>query len=218
MDHASAPPPLGRLHVITDEVIQTRFDALELARRALDGGADVIQYRDKRTIDDRVRWATAEAIAIACAEHGATLIVDDRADIAAAILGAGLHVGDRDLPPHAARRVLGPHALLGMTVNDETTLMASACAPVDYLGVGPVYGTTSKADPAPPLGIETLERWIHSAIRPVIAIGSIDEARLGELLATGVHGVAVLSAVCLADDPAAATRALKQRIETEIGA
>lgn len=201
--HPGARVKVGRLHVITDEVLQDRFDHVTLARLALAGGADVIQYREKRPVPDRTRLHVAAAMAQICVDAGATLIVDDRADIAAAV-GAGVHVGPTDLPVHVVRPLVeGP---VGATANSLDVAIEIRGA--DYLGVGPVYGTTSKGQAPPPrLGVPGLAEIVGAVAAPVIAIGSITPDRVSEVLAAGAHGVAVLGGVCLAKDPTEATAA-----------
>ena len=189
--------------MITDEVLQNRFDHVALARMALDGGADVVQYRDKRAVPDRERLRVAALIAQLCADAGAVLIVDDRADIAAAV-GAGVHVGPSDLPVDVARRLApGP---VGATANNVEMALDPLVSTADYLGVGPVYGTTSKgAAPPPTLGLDGLRRVVAVSTVPVIAIGGITPEGVPAVLAAGAIGIAVLGHVCLAKDPAKAT-------------
>ena len=196
---------VGRLHVITDEVLQDRFDHVTLARLALAGGADVIQYREKRAVPDRVRLQVATAIAQLCADAAATLIVDDRADIARAV-GAGVHVGPRDLPVRVVRELVrGP---VGATVNDLERAEEPDVAAADYLGVGAVYATASKgAVPPPVLGLDGLRAVVRAVSLPVVAIGGITVERLPYVLEAGAHGVAVLGAVCLSKDPTEAAAA-----------
>lgn len=196
---------LGRLHVITDEVIQDRFDHVELARLALDGGADVIQYREKRPLSDRVRLAVVDVLAQLCADRGATLIVDDRADLAA-LVGAGLHVGSNDLPAERVRALVdGP---IGVTANRLDMALDPGAVTANYLGVGPVFGTRSKGDrPPPTLGLDGLQAITQAVSVPVIAIGGITVERVPQVLAAGAYGIAVLGAVALARDPAAMTHA-----------
>lgn len=194
---------LPRLHVITDEVLQDRFDHVTLGRLALEGGAGAIQYREKRPVDDRERLRVAEALARLCADHDALLVVDDRVDVAAAV-GAAVHVGPRDLPPSVARR-LGL-TTVGATANTLQMALAEGVSGATYLGCGPVYGTTSKgADPPPTLGLDGLRAICAAVDLPVLAIGSLTPGRVRPVLDAGAHGIAVLGGVVLADDPAAAT-------------
>lgn len=202
---------LGRLHVITDEQVQDRFSHVELGRLAALGGADTIQHREKRPRTTRELLQTGHAMLEVIAGHACQLIVDDRADVAAH-LGTGLHLGRDDLPPATARQLL-PEAVIGGTANSLTEALAVAREPIDYLGVGPVYGTSTKANPAPTMGLETLAEIARQVPLPVIAIGSITAARIGEVMATGVHGVALVSAVVRAEDPAAATARCREAVD-----
>ena len=196
-----------RLHVITDETVQDRYRHVELAEFALAGGADAVQFREKRPRNARQLIDVAAAIASACRSADAALIVDDRADVCLSVGAAGVHVGRNDLDVATARRIVGPNALIGGTANSLEEAIAVAATDVDYLGVGPVYGTQSKANPAPVMGLDTLSAIVEHIGKPVIAIGGITAVRIPEVMATGVHGIAVLSVVVAADDPAAAAAA-----------
>ncbi len=207
-----APVALGRLHVITDEVLQTRYSHAEIAAMAARGGADAVQYREKRSRLTRELVADATAVVAACVANGAQCIVDDRADVTAAAGAQGLHLGKDDLAPVVARRLLGPDILIGGTANSLAEAREVWQRPIDYLGVGPVYGTQSKANPAPVLGIEQLRAIAQECPVPVIAIGSITAARVAEVLDTGAHGVAVISAITCAADPEAAAREFAEAI------
>ena len=205
---------VGRLHVITDEVLQTRFSHVELAAAAAAGGADVIQYREKRQVSTKEMMRVSALISLACQEFGKTLLIDDRADVAAAVGATAVHLGRDDLPPYVARQILGPDAIIGGTANSVEEAIKVARQPVDYLGVGPVFGTTSKGDRAAPmLGLERLGEICAAVDKPVIGIGSITADRVGDVLAAGAYGVAVLSAVVCRDDPQAACREFADEIE-----
>jgi thiamine-phosphate pyrophosphorylase len=189
--------------VITDEILQSRFSHVELAGLACEGGADIVQFRDKRDRDPARRVRTALAIRERIAGRGVRLIVNDHPEVAAASEADGVHLGPEDPTPGEARRVLGPERLIGATANDAAAARAAAREPVDYLGVGPVFGTQSKRDPAPALGLAGLRRIVEQVDRPVIAIGNLRAEQVGEVLAAGAYGVAVLSAVVCDADPAA---------------
>jgi thiamine-phosphate pyrophosphorylase len=207
-----AKAALGRLHVITDEVLQTRYSHAEIAAMAARGGADSVQYREKRPRLTRELVAEATAVVQACRANGAQCIIDDRADVTAAAGAQGLHLGRDDLAPAVARRLLGPDVLIGGTANSLEEAREVWQRPIDYLGAGPVYGTQSKANPAPVLGIEQLRAIVDECPVPVIAIGSITAERVQEVLDTGAHGVAVLSAITCAPDPEAAARVFAKAI------
>lgn len=205
-------PAIGRLHVITDEVLQTRFSHAELASMAVAGGADAVQLREKRPWTTRQLIEAATLVGEACGDK-ALLVVDDRADVAAAVGAPALHLGRDDLPVEVARRLLGPDAVIGGTANSIEEAQRVARTPIDYLGVGPVYGTKSKANPAPDMGLETLRRIVEQVGVPVIAIGSITPERVGEVMATGVHGVAVLSGIVCQPEVTEAALAYIDEIE-----
>ncbi len=199
---------LGRLHIITDEVLQTRFSHVELAAAAASGGADIIQYREKRPTSTRELMRVAVLMSLACREFGTTMLIDDRVDVAAAVGATAVHLGRDDLPPYVARQILGPDAIIGGTANSVEEAVKVAKQPVDYLGIGPVFGTTSKGNRAAPmLGLERFAEICDAVDKPVIGIGAITAERIADVLAAGAYGVAVLSAVTCAENPEAATRA-----------
>jgi len=192
-----------RLHVITDETIQNRYSHSELALLACRGGADAVQYREKRTQSTRAMLATARGMIDVCTPE-CTLVVDDRADVA---LGAGaraIHLGAQDLDIATARMILGADALIGGTANSLNEARNVWQTDVDYLGVGPIYGTQSKANPAPDMGLDQLSQICAQCPKPVIAIGSITQSRINEVIGAGAHGVAILSAIVADSDPALA--------------
>ena len=197
--------PPGRLHVITDETVQDRFTHVELGALAAEGGADVVQLREKRVKGLNAQVRVACALRERLQGRGARLVVNDRVDVALASGAGGVHLGPRDEDPAQARRILGAQALIGVTANDRAMAVRWAEAPADYLGVGPVFGTSSKRNPAPALGLAELRAIVALARQPVIAIGNITPERVAEVLATGAWGVAVLSDVACAADPAQRT-------------
>ncbi|ANM32062.1 hypothetical protein ABI59_03705 [Acidobacteria bacterium Mor1] len=190
---------------------------LQLAEHAAEGGADAVQLREKRPL------AAAEIIEVACRmrerldERDVALFINDRADLAFAVGARGVHLGRTDLPARCARELLGQRFLIGGTANSHQEALEVAAGPVDYLGVGPVYGTVSKANPAPRLGLEALARICREVDQPVIAIGGITEERVGEVLDAGAHGIAVLSAVAHDRDPAEAAARFRARLDAHAG-
>mgnify|MGYP001183757882 CR=1 FL=1 len=200
---------VGRLHIITDTSLQRRYSHIELAALALEGGADVIQYRRKDAAT-RLLLEEARAMAALCRPAGVPLIVNDRADVALAADAGGVHLGDMDLPIPIARDLLGAHRLIGGSADNAEEAVASAREGADYVGIGPVYATTSKRDTGAVLGLDGLARAVAACGRPLIAIGGVTLERLPEILATGVHGVAVLSAFCAAEDPSGQVRAMQR--------
>lgn len=204
---------VGRLHVITDEVLQSRFSHVELALAAAAGGADVVQYREKRPVSTRAMIEVVCAMQAEIASHETAILVDDRVDVALAADAKAVHLGRDDLPPEVARRLLGPDALIGGTANSLEEAVRVAQQPIDYLGVGPVFGTTSKGDRAAPMmGLARFSEICAAVPIPVIAIGGITVERVADTLSAGAYGVAVLSAVVCQDDPEQAARAFATEI------
>ena len=202
---------IGRLHVITTETLQTQYSHADIARLAARGGADVVQFREKRNQNTQTQLQSIEKMAQALQETRCRLIVNDRSDLARAA-HAGLHIGPNDIPPHIARAILGPEAVIGATANNLEMLAKLADAPIDYVGVGPVFGTHSKDNPSPTLEIEGLRAMANKSPFPVIAIGSIAAHQVAEVLGAGAHGVAVISGVVLQNDPEQAARDYRNAI------
>jgi len=203
--------PIGRLHVVTDT--RPGRDPIRTVSAALDAGAPVVQVRAKH-LTDRDLYDLAGRVAELCAEHGALCVVNDRPDVALAVDAGGAHVGADDLPVPAARRVLGQRRVLGATARDAATARSHEAAGASYLGVGPAYATTTKAglpDPLGPAGVGAVAAAVQI---PVVAVAAVTAARVGELIAAGAHGVAVVSAISDAEDPGAATAALLRALET----
>jgi thiamine-phosphate pyrophosphorylase len=201
---------LGRLHVLTDA--RAGRDAIGVAARAVEAGAPVVQLRVKDRTDREVYEIGTRLMAI-CTRYGATCIVNDRVDIALAIGAHGTHLGADDLSVAAVRRVAGPGHLIGGTSRDPAHAARLVAEGADYLGVGPAYRTSTKdglPEPLGPAGVGAVARAVGV---PVIGIGGITAERVAPLLAAGVYGVAVVSAVCDADDPGLATRSLLTAID-----
>jgi len=201
----------SRLYLIVDP-LDTGRDPLALAQAMLAGGARLLQLRLKDEIDTRRLLAHAAAIREATAAVGATFIVNDRADIAAAVGADGVHLGQDDLPIDAARHVLGPQALIGLSTHDEDQLAAAANTSADYLSLGPIFPTTSKANPDPVVGTERLAKARALVHHPLVAIGGITAATAAATLATGADTIAVISDIVRAPDVGRATAQLLDSI------
>ena len=201
---------LGRLHVLTDA--REGRDALRTATLALRAGAPVVQLRVKG-VTDRFLLDLGERLLDACNEHDATLLVNDRVDIALAIGAHGTHLGADDLPVAAARRIAGPEHIIGGTAREPLLAKELVEQGATYLGVGPAYVTSTKDGLPAPLGPAGVGVVAAAVPVPVIAIGGVTAARVGELRAAGAYGVAVVSEISDAPDPAEATRLLLRELE-----
>jgi thiamine-phosphate pyrophosphorylase len=201
---------LPRLYAIVDP-LDTGRDPVALATDLLAGGARLLQLRLKSAT---ARDLLAAAAAIAAHAHavGARLVVNDRPDVARAAAADGVHLGQEDLPPAAARRILGPGRLVGVSTHDLAEARAAAAAGADYVGVGPVYATATKADALAPRGL-ALVRAVRAAVAcPLVAIGGVTPADAPAVLAAGADAVAMIGAVVRAPDPAAVVRDLLARL------
>lgn len=175
-----------------------------LAQAVAAGGATVLQLRDKRGPARRtVELARALIAAVAL-----PLVVNDRVDVAIAAGAAGAHVGQDDLPPLAARAILGPDRVLGLSVTGAAEIATVDPTIVDHVGLGPIFATTTKPDAAPPLGTQSFAAIRSALPLPVVAIGGIGPANAAEAIQAGADGIAVVSAVATAADPAATTAGL----------
>ncbi len=209
---------IPRLQVITDETVQTRHAHAALAAMAAAGGADAVQFREKRPWTTRERVEVARACLDACRADGSMLLIDDFADVALAVGADALHLGRNDLDVATARRIVGPGVIIGGTANSYEEATTVWATDIDYIGVGPIYGTRSKANPAPDMGLDTLSRICADSPVPVVAIGSITPERIAEVIAAGAYGVAVLSAVVSADDPTEATQRCREALDAALAA
>jgi thiamine-phosphate pyrophosphorylase len=182
---------LPRLYPILDTASLAQRDcAVETAARAmLEGGARILQFRHKGHYS-RALFEEAERVAELCRRAGALFLIDDRADIAL-LLDAGLHVGQDDLPPQDARRLLGPGRMLGFSTHNAAQFAAALDEPVDYLAFGPIFPTASKENPDPVVGLETLRQL--PADRPLVAIGGICRANALRILAAGAGSLALIN-------------------------
>jgi thiamine-phosphate pyrophosphorylase len=200
-----------QLCVITDATLVPGRDHVAVAEAALLAGADMIQLRDKAP-DLRRLLTQARRIRVLCAARGAYFIVNDRLDLALAAEADGAHVGQEDLPADAARRLLGPDRILGVSTHDLAQAVAAVSAGADYIGFGPMFGTQTKDTGYPPRGTAMLREVRRAVAVPILAIGGITLATVAEVIAAGAAAPAVISAIAGAPDIGAATRAFCERV------
>ena len=200
------------LHVLTDHQWSRGRDVLTVARAALDGGATVIQLRDK-TANTHVLIEEGLALRALTRERDALLIVNDRVDVALAVESDGAHVGQEDMPAALARQLLGPHRILGVSVANVQEAEAALAGGADYLGVGPIFPSAGKVDAGPATGVNVLTELTARSSLPLVAIGGITAENAPEVMRAGAAGVAVITAVVSAEDITAATRRLRLAIE-----
>jgi len=202
--------PASPLYVILDRSVAAGRDLPSLLEAVLAGGCRIVQLREK-IMPLAELLPVAERLARRCREAGALFIVNDRADLALASGAGGLHVGQDDLPAPAARRILGPDVVLGVSTHDPTQARRAVADGADYVAVGSIFPTTTKAgfQLVGPELIRTVRREVPV---PLIGIGGITVDNAAAVLDAGGDAVAVISAVCAAPDPEAATRHLLARL------
>jgi len=202
-----------QLYVITDRRLSRGRAQQNVIRAAIAGGADAVQFRDKEA-SGREFFLEAQALRDLCREAGIAFIVNDRIDVALALGADGAHVGQEDMPARAARELLGPERILGVSVATPEEAIRAAADGADYLGAGPVFeARTTKPDALSPIGAAGLRAICAVGDVPVIAIGGITADNVSEVLAAGAVGVAAISALVFADDVEAAARRLKQALQ-----
>ena len=195
--------------ILDSTALSVRGIGLESAAAAfLEGGAEILQVRHKGHWSRGI-FESARQIAKLCREAGSTFVVNDRADFAM-LLGAGLHVGQDDLPPREVRSLVGSETLLGYSSHNPAQLSAAGGEPVDYVALGPVFATASKENPDPVVGVEEVRRCRTLLEKPLVAIGGITMENAPAVWEAGADSVAVIGGLLPQDSGA---RALRERME-----
>ena len=201
-----------RLYGIIDPERTGGRDPIELVRQAVSGGATLIQYRDKHAEGRRLVELT-RTLKAALKGTRVPLLVNDRVDIALAAGADGVHLGQNDMHPNDARDLLGPRAIIGLTLKTPEQADRMARMPVDYGCIGGVFATVAKNSPAPPVGLEGLRKILsHARLTnrtPIGAIAGIDASNAQAVIAAGADGVAIISALFMTADPQAEARRLR---------
>jgi len=206
-----AQPVDWTLYFVADVAAAGGRDLVAVVEAAVEGGVTAVQLRAK-DLGTRDILVLARRLVERLEKRRIPLLVNDRVDVALAGGAAGVHLGQDDLPPADARRLLGPDRIIGLSANTLREAQTAEAAGVDYIGLGPVYATATKVTGLPILGAEGLG-WIRAKVRlPIVAIGGINETNARPLVEAGASGVAVVSAIMDAPDPAAAARRLRQAL------
>ena len=201
---------LPRIYPLTDTKL-ARLSHAEQVRLLALGGASLIQLREKHLPALEFYQQAKDAVAQA-AQHNLRLLINDRVDIALAVGASGVHLGQDDLPPAVARKLLGEDAVIGYSTHNVEQAREAINLPIDYLAIGPIFQTTSKTDTSPVLGLEGL-RAVRDGIGdfPLVAIGGISASNAADVIAAGADSVAVISA--LLSDPSQITKATQNFIQ-----
>jgi len=206
-----------RLNAILDPERAGGYGLVELARLCAKGGATLVQLRDKKG-ETGAMVEMARAIKTALLPFAVPFVVNDRIDVALAAGADGVHIGPDDMAVEDARRLLGPSAIIGLSIKTVADAEIAPLGLIDYVGSGGIYHTLSKQQKYPPMGPAGLARIIEVIRRraeklPVAGIAGIDESNAAEVIAAGADGIAVISALSLSRDPTAAARSLRQIVD-----
>ncbi len=202
------------VYVITDQRLAGDRSLVEVVRAAIRGGATVVQLREKKA-PTRQLIQLGQALHAITQRAGIPLIVNDRLDVALAIDAEGVHIGPDDMPLSLARCLIGPDRIVGVSAGTVEEALQAERDGADYLGVGDVYGTSSKPDADAPIGVEGIAAIACSVAIPLVGIGGVTPNNAAAVIAAGADGVAVISAVIGAVDPEAAARQLREAVERE---
>ena len=203
------------LYLVTDRGLSLGRDTVNIVRAAIAGGVTCVQLREKhcatRAFIDEARALKTLLDTLA---NKIPLIINDRLDIALAIGADGVHLGQTDMPIRDARRLVGPSMIIGISAESIADAIRAEAEGADYIGISPVFATLTKADTAPPLGLDGI-RQIRAAVSlPLVAIGGIQEENASAVIRAGADGVAVVSAIVAAACPRKAAAGLKQQIQS----
>jgi thiamine-phosphate pyrophosphorylase len=195
-----------KLYLVTDD--QQDLATLEhVVEQAVAGGVTMVQVREKHG-DVRAFIERAQRVKAILKGTGVPLIINDRVDVALAVDADGLHLGQSDMPATIARQLIGGNKILGLSIENEQQLEESNHLPIDYIGLSAIFATPTKTNTKKHWGVEGLKKALETTRLPIVGIGGINENNIPELMATGVHGLALVSAICHADDPKASSQHL----------
>lgn len=200
------------LVLVTDRTLAAGRSLEDVVRAAVRGGVTAVQLREK-DCSTRQFLEIGRSVQEACRSLGVPFIVNDRADLALVLKADGIHIGQDDLPPRDARRLLGPDAVIGLSVETLEQALAAEADDVDYLGISPIFATPTKPDTRGEWDLAGLSKLRRLTRRDLVAIGGINPENAGAVIEAGADGIAVVSAICAAADPERAARDLRKAVD-----
>jgi thiamine-phosphate pyrophosphorylase len=203
-----------RLYLVTDQSSAGGRTLTDVVAAAVQGGVTCVQLREKQ-LNTRDFFAQAIAFKALLAPHHIPLVINDRIDVALACGAQGVHLGQGDMPVAQARRLLPPDVFIGWSVETMDDVAHSASLPVDYLGVSPIHATPTKTDTQTPWGLDGLRQVRATTALPLVAIGGVHVGNARAVLSAGADGLAVVSALCAAQDPRVAAAALRKLMDSD---
>lgn len=196
-----------QLCLVTDSALANGRSLAGIVAAAVKGGVTLVQLREK-TASTRAFIEQARVLKRLLAPLRVPLLINDRIDVALAAGADGAHVGQQDMPVALARQLLGPAAIIGLSITELGQVHDRDVELADYLGVGPIFAQSTKLDATPPLGLDGLAEVRRATSKPIVAIGGVSAANADAVRLAGADGIAVVSAIMGADDPRAAAAAL----------
>lgn len=201
-----------KLYLVTDRELSLGRSLEDVISEAVAGGVTMVQLREKEA-----GTGTFIELALRVKEllkpHGVPLIINDRVDVAKVVDADGVHIGQSDMPYEWARTLLGPDKIIGLSVENFRDIERANTLDVDYIGISPVFGTPTKTDTATPFGLDGLRKAVALSIHPTVAIGGMNAQTAADVMETGCDGIAVVSAICSAENVAAAAEELKTMVQ-----
>jgi thiamine-phosphate pyrophosphorylase len=199
------------VHLVTDRGLSKGRSTLEIVEAAVRGGVSVVQLREK-DLETRDFYEEGLKIRDLLRSQGILFIVNDRIDLALALDADGVHVGQSDMPVEIARKILGPDKIIGLSVEEPSHINEPSAKYADYLGVSPIFVTSTKPELESGWGLDGLQKARSMTDLPLVAIGSINSENAGGVISAGADSVAVVSAIVSADDPQQAARSLVEKV------
>lgn len=199
------------LYLVTDRCLAGNRSLAWIVDQAIQGGVTMVQLREKETTT-RNFLAQAQALIGLLRPQGIPLIINDRVDIALAVDADGVHVGQTDMPWRALRKLLGPEKIIGLSIENEEQAREANQMEIDYIGLSPIFSTSTKTDTAPPLGLVGIQKIRAISRHPIVAIGGISLNNASAVIEAGADGIAVVSAIIAAEEPRFAAVALQMKI------
>ncbi|MBJ2148438.1 thiamine phosphate synthase [Vibrio sp. IB15] len=200
-----------KLYLVTDD--QQDLEMLKfVVEQAVAGGVTMVQVREKHG-DVRAFIERAEAVKSVLAGTDVPLVINDRVDVALAVDADGLHLGQSDMPAALARKLIGSDKILGLSIETEQQLQEADDLPIDYIGLSALFETQTKTNLKKYWGYEGIKLALETTKLPIVGIGGINESNIPQLVETGIHGLALVSAICHAEDPKKATQDLLNLME-----
>ncbi len=200
------------VYLVTDRPLCLGRDLLDIVRQAMHGGVTIVQLREKN-VSTREFVELGRSVASLTRKASVPLLINDRIDVAQAVEADGIHIGQNDMDYADARKILGYDKIIGLSIDTWEQLQDATALDLDYLGIGPVFPTTTKTDTSDVLGIAGIRKARQRSLHTLVGIGGITRENAQQVIAAGAHGIAVVSAICSAPLPDAAAASLRQAVE-----